>query len=1069
MEYSDKLINGGLHIKVNKKQKLINVPPRYTANDIQLINDQFPPQRFSKNSIFSNIQKDTINNRNRYNEISNTNTNNTNNNFSQNENAMNYYTEGNNQLNSTNEELKYQKININKRFNKNSNKITYSSLTNSKYKKKFVDNDNGNKLNIYKSETQYPFYSKKESIEEIGNKSMKNMSISPGIKTVSLKHYKPHKKNNLEKKEVKNKNYFINDFDNNIPLKNDYNSTEKSNNYSELTFNKLKHNFYKSYKKDKNSISNYANNTNYTNNTNDNFQNYSNDNNIIYNNKTEGYIKKTKNINIKKNNNYNKYENNSVKTESNDKKLLNIYKNKLINIFVRLMMNIFLKYKQKLFGDFINEIKKTINNNKKYKTKKIDFQNNNLDDIEVNNRINYYYIKKNKINVPDNIYNNNKINNINININKYNLAKSLSLNKNYSTVTMFKKTITNKNSVLKNEKINRRIFINNKFKIMENDNDNNSIKKDSLKNIYIPAKSRYNGYNYISRQKDNNIFDGLKINKSTRLFEQNPNMYQNQNINTQINNFYSTNNSNFFISKINSFSSIMNTEKQRPKNFIHKGSQQNNQNLSNKQNNYKENNNVKCEIFKNRKRFTNVVYKKIFSKEKNSENNTESKNENNMKKNNNENIFMKRMERVYNKINNNNNYEGNVNQTYSIRRKYKNMNNNMNNDMNKNQFQYATIVNYTCEANDNNYNNIDISNDINNYNLEDIDKPTNMMYMKHDNDNKFYNDNDNEEEDNDINVNNDDNNDIDIKNLLQLKTNDKRLYLNFNYIIINKYDNNKNKNYKFKKNKIKYKIANPYSIYIPSYTNDDIINLSIISNNKSFKEMPEKINKNLNKYIKKRKIKSGILKLDHFINDKIYEYKSIILKNLKSIKFKSIIYNIMQSHSLDILKKYFDIFKSNTTLLKEENNINNILFEETDDKNNCKNIILDKKNINYIIDVNDFDDKNHQESKKKLKYLVKKINERDHEENNQILNTSFDQGDLFENNRNINMKIPLWKSVQDININNNKKIYMKKSVKSVKNKSNKSNGNDNDYDINERKIEIFRNKIINFLFSKINK
>ena len=1046
MEYSDKLINGGLHIKVNKKQKSINAPSRYMVNDIQSINDQFPPQRFSTSSIFSNIQKDKITNKNRFNNSTNNN-----NNFSQNGNAINFYTEGNNQLNSTNEELKYQKINISKRFNKNLNK-NYSSIINSKYKKKYVDNDNGNKLYIYKSETQYPFCSKKEPVVESDNKSMKNISAGPDGKTMSLKHYKPNKKNNLEKTGIRNKNYFINDFDNNIPLKNDYNkSTEKNNNYSELTFNKLKQNFYKSYKKDKNNISNYANNTN---NTNDNLQNYSKINSIIYNNKTEGYIKKSKIINIK--NNYNNYENNNIKTESKDKKLLNIYKNKLINIFVRLMMNIFLKHKQKLFEDFLKGITDTINDNKIYKTKKINFQSNNPDDIEEDERINYYYIKKNKINVPENINNYNNNHNIN-------LAKSISLNKNYSSMTMYKKAFRDKNYDIKNEKINRRIFINNKFKInIENDNNNNSIKRDSTKNIYIPAKSRYNGYNYISRQKDN-IFNELKINKSTRIFERSPNLYQNQNINTQINNFYNTNNSNFYISKINPFNPIMNTENQKSKDFIFKNSQKNNQNLQSKQNYYKENNkvnvDVKCEIFKNRKRFPNVVYKKIFSTEKNSENNTESKNEN--ENNSNVNIFMKRIERVYYKINKDK--EDNINQTYSIRRKYKNMNKNMNmnNDMNKNQF--ATIVNYTTEGNDNNHNNIDVSNDINNYNLEDIDKPTNMMYVKHDNDNKFYNDNEEEVNNND---NNDSNDDIDIKNLLQMKTNDKRLFLNFNYITINKYDNNKNKNYKFKKNKFKYRITNPYSIYIPSpsYTNDDNNNLSTISNiNKSFKETPEKINMNLNKYIKKRKIKSAILKLDNFMNDKIYGYKFIILKHLKSIKFKSIIYNIMKSHSLDILKKYFDIIKSNTILLKEENNI---LFEEADDKIGNKNIILDKKNINYIIDSNDFDDKSHQQSKEKLKYLVKQINNNDDEENNEILNTSFDQGDIFENNGNINAKIPLWKSVQNININNNKKIYMKKSVK---NKSNKSKGNDNDYDINERKIEIFRNKLINFLFSKINK
>ena len=263
-----------------------------------------------------------------------------------------------------------------------------------------------------------------------------------------------------------------------------------------------------------------------------------------------------------------------------------------------------------------------------------------------------------------------------------------------------------------------------------------------------------------------------------------------------------------------------------------------------------------------------------------------------------------------------------------------------NNDTNKNQF--ATIVNYTSDGNENNCNNIDISNDINNYNLEDIDKPMNMMYMKHDND---YEDNGHNDEDID---------DIDIKNLLQMITNDKRLYLNFNYIAINKYNTN-NKNYRFKKNK--YKITKSNSIYI-SNSKENKNNLNNLgttnnSNNLSFNETPETINMNLTKYIKKRKIKSAILKLDNFINDKIYEYKTIILKILKSIKFKSIIYNIIQNRSIDMLKKYFDIFKNNT-ILKEENEIK---YEEINEKTNSKNIILNKKrlNINYIIDEKDFD------------------------------------------------------------------------------------------------------------------
>jgi hypothetical protein len=985
MEYSDKIINGGIHIKVNKKQSHINISPNYLINDIQLGKEQFQPQRFTNNTIFSRIQRDKINKNYNINY-----------NSSQNGSTKNYYTEGNYPLSSTNKELKFNRINISKKFNKIANKINYSSINENKYQKKFADKDNGNKLYIYKSETQYPFITKKEEMIENENKSMKNLSISPDDKTVNLKYYNPNKKYNFEKTEVRNKKYILKDYEKyTSSRKSDYNKST-DNNYSELTFNKLGHNFYKGYKKDKESINNYANNTS------DNF------NNIIYNNKTEGYIKKNKNNN-------NNYKNNNINNESNDKKLLNIYKNKLINIFVRLITNFYYKYIKKLFNEIINNIKEAIKNNERniiYQTKKLNFG-----DIELDNKTNFFYIKKHNINLQDNITNNNK----------YNLGKLISLNKNLSSMTMYKKALK-KNSFIRNEN-NQKTFINYKTNI-NTKIDNNNIIKDSSKNIYIP-KNRNNNYNPLSRQKDS-IFKELKINKSTRLFERNPNLYQNPNINTQINNFYNTNNSNFYINKINSFSSVMTIEKQKPKIFLSKNIQENIPTS-------KEKKNIKLEIFKNKKNFKNVIYKKILSNEKNSEKDTENKNNDN---NNNINIFMKRMERVYNKNKINRNFADNINQTYSIKRIYKNININ-NNDINKNQF--ATIVNYTSDGNENNCNNIDISNDINNYNLEDIDKPMNMMYMKHDND---YEDNDNNDEDFD---------DIDIKNLLQMITNDKRLYLNFNYIAINKYNTN-NKNYRFKKNK--YKITKPNSIYISnSKENKNNLGTTNNSNNISFNETPETINMNLTKYIKKRKIKSAILKLDNFINDKIYEYKTIILKILKSIKFKSIIYNIIQNRSIDMLKKYFDIFKNNT-ILKEQNEIK---YEEINEKTNSKNIILNKKNINYIIDEKDFDEMNLVQNKDKLKFLVKQINKGNNEEENNHLNTSFDNDnvEIIGSNGNNNYKIPLWKSVQNISIS--KKIYTKKNAK-IKNSKNELNRDD--YDNNERKIELLKNKLINFVFCK---
>ena len=986
MKNSEQLINGGLHIKVNKIQKSINIPKNYIINNMQIPNAQSMNKIYTNNSIFNQIK----------------------NNKNSSENGIIYnLTEDNYPLNSkNNDELKYNQKNINKKFNKNANKIIYISSNNSKYDNNFIDNNNGNKIYIYKSETQYPFNNKKEILIENENKSMKNLNNSPVLKKMNLKYMNIPKKYQINQNtEIRNKKYLLNDNDvNNINISNSLNKKDnnkfKENKYSESTFNKLRHNFYKPFKREnRNEDYNYFNihqNTDNNNNISNNFQN-----NRYYSHNTNKY--------------YNRYK---MNIESHDKKLLNIYKKKLINIFVKLMTNYFCKYIKKLFNEFIYELKQNKNNNynsRVYKDKKlINFNENKIiENEDEEKKQNLYNIKKNYSNFQEK--------------SQYNFAKTLSSNKNYSSMTMYRKAKKSNILLNNNGEENQNININNKSNI-ENDNDENIIKKNSYKKIYIPAKNRKNNNynnldinnnnNNLSRQK-NNIFSELKINKSTRLFERNPSIYKNQNINTQINNFYNTNNSNFYINKINSFSSIM-IEKQKSKLFIFKNSQKNidtpiDEDIS------EEKSKIKCAIFKNKKKNNNIIYKKILSSEKNSEIKNYNKNDNN--------IFMKKMERVFNKNKNNKNNEDEINQTYSIRRKYINQNR----DMNINQF--STIINYTNENNESNYNNnIDISNDLNNYNLEDIDKPMNMMYMK--NYNQY------EEE----GINNDEN---EIKNLLQIITNDKRLFLNFNYKTINKY----NKSFKLRKKKLF--ISKLDSIYIQGK------NKNIEENNKTFKESPEKINKNLNKYIKKRKIKSGILKLDNYINDKIYDYKSIIFKNLKRIKFRFIIHHILKIHLMYLLKKYFDIFKNNSKKIKKVMLIQN------------KNKILDKKHINLMIDDNQ--EITHIKNKEKLKSLFKKINinkKRENKDgNNNIIITSNDEIDNLEKfgNENINYKIPLWKSIQNLNINSKKEknVYMKKNVKSKYNNSNKYNNFcDDNNSINERKIDIFRAKLIKYFFCK---
>ena len=1008
MKNREKLIKGIYHIKVNKKHKLLNIPNNFLSDDVEIFNEQLQT-RNSNNEYLSQLTDDKNENFN-----------------SSKKEIINYYTEENCQINLTNKASKYNKIYNNKRFNKNNNKINFSSINNKKYQKKFLKKDNDDKLFIYKSETYYPLSKKQESKNENENENnnINNLSVSPIAKTKNLKNFIGGNKINLNgRTEARNKKYYFIDkdnYNNNTLKKND--NCKSVDNFSDLTFNKRGNNFYKSYKNknnitdiDKEAIMNNYSKNNF-NTRNKNIKPDINIPSIINNtpNNRETYIKKRNTIN---------YKDKTSNNESKDTKLINIYKNKLVNIFVRLITNFFINYLKKIYNELIEKLRKNAYDNlynKKYKTKKLRNSKENRINENEDDKINLFYTKKNNINFQDN----NK---------SKNLAKSLSTNKNFFTTIKHKIADKNKDSLNKNDISNKMIYYSNKT---NKDNEENILNKNSSKALYIPAKSRNNNHNnYISSQKES-IFSELKIDKNTRLFETNPNLYQGQNINTQINNFYNTSNSNFYINKINSFNSVMTIDKQKPKIFISKNNQQNISSLNDKIITEQEKS-IKCAIFKNKRKMNNIIYKKNLTKEKSEDNNIYKSNKFNLN-NDNINMFMKRMERVYNKKKENKTNKKMINQTYTVKRIYNKK------DISKN---YLSLYdNFTSFPNENNYNNID---DVNNYNLEDIDKPMNRVYMKD------INDLDEEEEE----LNDED---TQIKNLLQIKTNDKRLFLNFNYQTINKY----NKNHKYKSNN--YYMYRIHSIYIEGNNkylegNNNYLNTDN-NNNICYTQIPKKNNnKNLNKYIKKRRIKNGILKIDNIINDKIFEYKIIILDNLKKIKFKSIIYHIIQNSTIDLLKKYFDIFKNN--IKKEQNDK---LFDKNIIKIDNKNLFLDKKNINSIIEDNKIEDINKQ-NKDKLKELVNQINmnnqQENEDENNIIINSSIDEGNESKSNINTRNKNLLWKSLQNINLDNkfNKNIYMKKNIK-INNSKNNNNFNDKDKDFYQRKINIFRTKLINYFF-----
>ena len=1026
MEKREKFFpNSSFHIKVNKKQNKDN------SQSNELLSCDFSINKPQKSRNPNNCSKDKEKNESCY--ISNR---------LDNKNSLNL---GNPPSSANNKEFKYKKINIINRYNKKDiiksnikNRQKYSCINNNKNNRKNIeidnnnDNETGENYFMLRSETQYPLYAKKNYSDTLmanSNNSMRNLNFAYNTSTEKNQNsnitpkFKMNSKIDIRKK-INNVNESYNYENNTFDKKVDVHKSE--NKYSNLTFNKLGHNFYKpTHKRINNNLEN--------NNSPNPINNKSNFNNDIksdsrYTNRAyrKGNfrikeIQKNYNNTIQVNNS-NMKEKALEEKEKSEKKLITIYRTKLITIFVSLMKNVCNKYKKKVFSEIINILKNnTYNNvqNKKFKK----------------NKNNYYYIKKNKANINNLKDDNNDDNNF---TKKY--TKILFNNKDLSPITMYRKvTNNNQHSQLRENKDIRSIYKNSTM-------PNVDLSKSSSTNIYIPVKKR-NIYNYPSKQKET-IFDELKINKSYKFVDNNQDnqdIYQNRNINinSQINHFYNTNNNNFYINRINSFNSIISLEKPRPHPFISKNypSESSNDISSNNKIDKEEESHkaIKCSLFKNKSKFQNIFYKKILPNEK--------LQKSEKKRNEKVNVFMKRLERLCIKDKNKNNQ----NQTYSKRRIIK--------DGSKSNYNYYySNFNHTLENNEVN----ELSNDVNNYCLEDIDKPTNMMYSKT-NIINIDNDNDNDDE----NIYNDEISeeiDVEMKNLMKIITNDKRLFLNFNYISLN---NNKSPN--SKRSKKKYNILsiserNSLCFIIRSKNNNIYIdnnNSENVIEDYSFKEDSNTLRTNLNKFSRKRKLKFGLLKLENITNNKIYEYKTIFFGLLKQLKFIFIINKITENRSMDILKKYFDRFKNNI-----QSEMNDSFSKMNKEMNNKK--FLDKQNINHIID----DNKNTDiiQNKEKLKSLIKQINKNSRNKfqnnlkdlNNNLL--SEEERNEDKNSGNIDTSLSLGKqniynsAYKKMTMSNSKSVYSKKKI-SVKNICEL-----NDFDIFEKKIENFRLKLIKFSF-----
>ena len=980
MENSEKiLVNGGYYIKVNKKKNSTN-------NHLNTLSNDSPRWK----EIF---QINNSNDKNLKNKINN----------SHYQNGLEKFISLNFHSSPSLKEFKYRKIHINNRYNNNeinsNNKTLY---TINKKRKKLIDNENGKDFNLYKSETQYSLINKQKSntFFKNSNKSTRSLNTICNSDTEILSNYDPNYEINL-KNEIRN-NIFDNkkEYEYNnafIKTKSVGKPEEKCGNKA---FNNLEYNFYKPLNKKINNNTNFDNNINkkifFINNS-KSYDNYLSENKFLFtmyhkpNYKKEIFSKLNKeyndkikkeninnnninydNINNNNNNNNNIYnfnkQKNNIIFQNDDKKLLSIYKEKLITIFVKLINNFYNKYTKKLFAEFIYNLTNFCYNkynNRKYK--KIEMKNEKKSN-QIRKRRMHYYIKKTNLKLNNNINNNDN------NINDDNLKKSFSkplitstnsTNNEYSFKIKYKKIIKNKNSKIENNNF-KDIYLKN-----YNLTNVNSV-RNSYNNIYIPVKNRNKkNYNYLSGQKGS-IFDELKIKKNINTHENIPSFYKNKNssINTEITRFYNTNrtiNNITYINRINSYNSIVTLAKKGPKIINLKNNQLENSNeLSDNNKTEKSKINLKYSLAKNKSK---IFYKKILPKGK-------SKDENNKYEK--DNIFIKRVEKLKNK-----NKSKDINHTYT-----KNISNNDNN-LYKNYYSYSksNLMNDNNKENNYNSNNNDISNEINNYCLEDIDKPTNIIYIKN---NIFNNDinNDNKED----SLNNEQKSiDFEIKNIIQIITNDKRLFLNFNYIQINQYNKNKIKNNFFY-------ISNVNSIDILGNNKKLEENIYNLNNEISFNDSPEKINIKLNKFAEKRKRKSAFLKLYNILNNKIYEYKCKFFEFLKKIKFKFIIIQIINNCFYDKIKKYFYIFKKNIKL--EQTNFS---FKNVCNKTNNKSFIFDKKNINLIMDISKNTSFNHLKNKDKLKFLVKQINLSNRNNNNNIYQKEFNKNSKTSNKSSISL------------------------------------------------------------------
>ena len=914
-------------------------------------------------------------------------------------------------LSNSQKDLNFRKINI------NDNKCNVSDrpfLTN--------EEDKAKKLVICRSETQYPLSYRNNSMNiNIERNSKKNPNYRQNVKDVNLRYLRystlspkyGHKQriDKIKKIGIYNSSYnnTLYESDNN-----DYFRKKAFNNmqdFSNASFNNFGYNFYQPISGQINNNTNYY----YTNNKNPYFEdiNLTDNNNFINQHRNMSYISKTMNRidgynNLeylqffrrnKINNNPNVYNNVHFINENSNRMTMSNYntikhENDLINIYKGKLVKIFVKF---MLNFYKNHLKINFN----------DFITRLRGIYNFNKRYQKKKCKNGNLYDMKNQYFKYKDNNSNDIIDKNpSLFKSISSYNDYSSINRSKK---------KKKELNSKIVNNDNYLFTKKDDE--TIKRSSC-NIYIPPKKKIGNNNILSETRPKkNIFSEIKIDKN--LFINNPNEYENNYHNY---NQYASNVNNF---KKNSFNTFMTLTKQRPKLFLIKNKQDKNYNTIL--------GNIKEESNKNKQP---VFHKKIMSKDSKDK-----------KNNNNNNIYYKSKEKISKNKNKNINDEKMRHTT----------NNTLKNNYNSIGFNFSN----NNEKNHNTNNITNLSNDINDYCLDD--KPMNMIYLKSNHNDidkeslgsprsigKILNKNIIDKPINEISCK--------IKNLIKIKTKDKRIFININYALFNSNNKRTLRNKTLKKNNNKLLICKTHSLHILSKSKRIENGIYNFSPKYSYKTNLDSLSKNLNKYNKKSKLENGLIKINNLINHKLKEYQKSLFEGLKIIKFYYLIQNIIKKLHKNVLKKYFKIYKKNiyNKLDKPKKSTQRkrklkFSFKEIITYDNCLspenyscNLDYIKKkenNFNFMMTSNGKSESNfinpkkinELQGKEKLKFLIKqtyKNNNRkkksngDNSENKNIANTSYED----EKKTNLNIIIPSLKSSEFNYLNRQNTLYSRKII-----------------------------------------